>query len=167
MRICITKKSPSEFPRRGMDMLDVWLYAKPYFNEGYHTDIFGQHELTFPHWKGHDRISGRMFRKIGGNVVADVWEALKYSYNFDQSLDLYDPVDYYYDAAYDYYLHRRPGASPFRLWSSDMTPINEKCEFVQRVAADRYASKMVEKEGQRWWEWILEYEVHFELNEVK
>lgn len=149
-----------------MDELDVWLDHGPIFNWGYHTDIFGSHHLVYPHWDGlGDRwMSGRMLRKFGGEIAEDVWEALKFSYCFDQTQDLYEPVRLYYEAAYDYYMFHRPGATNRICW--DKTDINDKCEFVKRRAADKYASQMVEKEGQRWWEWKLVYNVDMILGEI-
>lgn len=165
MKIVITKKTPLEFVRSGMDSLDVWINHNPYFDWGYHTDMFGEHHLSYPRWHGlRDKyMSGWMLRKIGDEQFRnDVWEAMKFSYAFDQSQDLYEPVRFYYNQANRYHKYYRPGAT--NRYSGDKTDINRKCDFVKDVAADKYASLMVEKEGQRWWEWKLEYDIGIHLN---
>lgn len=177
MKIYITKNIPSEFCRRGMDSLTVWFKSKPEFSWGNYKDpAFGLYfdkeaEFDYPEWVGvGDRVSGNVLRKSGGPIATDVWEALLYSYNFDRGqypydYDIYGPVDDYYDNARKYYAYHKIGRSDRYYNAPNFS--TKVLHFIAQKEAMKRACIAVEKEGQRWWEWVLEYDIEFSLKSIE
>lgn len=170
MKIYVTKKDPSEFVRSGFESLTIWFGSKPVFDKGYCTDnAFGLMTIDFkdfrhPRWTQNncsksDSMKGKCFSRITGDsnpVWKYIWESLKDTYVFDKNEDLYMPVHKRYEAKYKHYLYHKKGRARQLSVGSNL---NLALKFIAARAADIAASKTVEREGCRWWEWCLEIEV--------
>lgn len=169
MKIFVTKDTPYEFCRSGADSFTVWFFTRPRFEWYYPIDIFGtlniedeRNDWPTSKWcNGGHRVNGKVLRKLRGPVFEDLWSAAKFSYTLwdGSDDDLYEPLAYYYRNL-EHLKYTAPGRN--NRWS-ERSPLGETLMHLRDRANMKRACMYLEKEGQRWWEWMYEADVEIDF----